>query len=301
MSFDNITGNNKVKDFLNKSLKENHVSHSYLFVGIDGIGKTLFAQEFARKLLCIDQEESENCLSCIKMKSGNHPDFEKIEPEEGIIKIDTIRQLQEKIVQKPITSKRKVYLIKDSEYMKAEAQNCLLKTLEEPPEYAIIILTTANESKLLPTIRSRCLKVSFDAIPEETIIKYINENNSSEIDNNLISMSEGSIGKAILLQEKKEIYESVTNILDEIQNEDMNTLWKKAELLYKQKDNIQDILSYINVYLYKTKNLNKINCIKYVEDTKKRLASNSNYDMSIDYLLIKLWEGINEKYSRSSI
>ena len=164
-----------------------------------------------------------------------------------------------------------------------------------------IILTTANESKLLPTIRSRCLKVSFDAIPEETIIKYINENNSSEIDNNLISMSEGSIGKAILLQEKKEIYESVTNILDEIQNEDMNTLWKKAELLYKQKDNIQDILSYINVYLYKTKNLNKINCIKYVEDTKKRLASNSNYDMSIDYLLIKLWEGINEKYSRSSI
>ncbi|NLC87228.1 MAG: DNA polymerase III subunit delta' [Clostridiaceae bacterium] len=301
MSFDNITGNNKVKDFLNKSLKENHVSHSYLFVGIDGIGKTLFAQEFARKLLCIDQEESENCLSCIKMKSGNHPDFEKIEPEEGIIKIDTIRQLQEKIVQKPITSKRKVYLIKDSEYMKAEAQNCLLKTLEEPPEYAIIILTTANESKLLPTIRSRCLKVSFDAIPEETIIKYINENNSSEIDNNLISMSEGSIGKAILLQEKKDIYESVTNILDEIQNEDMNTLWKKAELLYKQKDNIQDILSYINVYLYKTKNLNKINCIKYVEDTKKRLASNSNYDMSIDYLLIKLWEGINEKYSRSSI
>ena len=92
MSFDNITGNNKVKDFLNKSLKENHVSHSYLFVGIDGIGKTLFAQEFARKLLCIDQEESENCLSCIKMKSGNHPDFEKIEPEEGIIKIDTDRK-----------------------------------------------------------------------------------------------------------------------------------------------------------------------------------------------------------------
>ena len=146
MSFEKIIGNDKVKAFLNKQIEENHILHSYLFVGIDGIGKTLFAKEYAKKILCIDKKETEDCISCIKWNSNNHPDFYQIEPENRTIKIEQIRAMQERISEKPITSSRKVYLIIDSDTMTKEAQNCLLKTLEEPPEYASIILIASNEA-----------------------------------------------------------------------------------------------------------------------------------------------------------
>ncbi len=301
MSFENIVGNNKVKAFLEQSVKENHILHSYLFSGIEGIGKTLFAREFARQLLCLEKEENENCLSCQKYYSHNHPDFYEIEPENNTIKIEQIRQMQEKILEKPITSKRKVYLIIDSDTMTKEAQNCLLKTLEEPPEYATIVLTTSNESKLLNTIKSRCMKISFEPIETLKIQEYLKKQMQIEPSLEWIKRSEGSIGKAIKLQEKKEIYEKVNELLENIEKQDKIATLKQAEVLYEQKENIQDILEYINVFLYNTKEKQKWNCIPYVEQTKKRLLASSNYDMCIDYLVMNMWEEMNEKYSRSSI
>lgn len=301
MSFKNIIGNDKIKTFLNKTIEENHILHSYLFTGIDGIGKTLFAREYARKLLCLEQEETEDCLSCIKWNSENHPDFYQIEPEGNNIKIEQIRNMQEKIAEKPITSKRKVYLIIDSDAMTKEAQNCLLKTLEEPPEYATIILTTANESKLLNTIKSRCMKVSFEGIANDTMAQYSKENWDIEPSYEILKASEGSLGKIIRLQEQKEIYEQIEILLNNMSKQDLIATTEKAEILYKEKEHIQEILEYIVVSLYHTKERKKLNAIQYVEETKKRILANSNYDMCIDYLVMKLWEEINEKYSRSSI
>lgn len=293
MSFESIVGNDKVKTFLDSQINNNHVLHSYLFVGIDGIGKTLFAREYARKILCINKEEAKDCISCIKWKSNNHPDFYQIEPENKTIKIEQIRKMQEKISEKPITSNKKVYLIIDSDTMTKEAQNCLLKTLEEPPEYACIILTTSNESKLLNTIKSRCMKISFDAIEEEKIEEYLKSNLQIEISKELIKLSQGSIGKAIILQEEKNIYEQVNSVLNNIEKQDLVTTLNNSEVLRKEKEKIYEILEYINVYLYNTKEIKKLNCIQYVEETKKRLLANSNYDMCIDYLLMNLWEKMN--------
>lgn len=293
MSFDSIVGNDKVKTFLDSQIKNSHVLHSYLFVGIDGIGKTLFAREYARKILCINKEESNDCISCIKWNSNNHPDFYQIEPENKTIKIEQIRKMQEKISEKPITSNKKVYLIIDSDTMTKEAQNCLLKTLEEPPEYACIILTTSNESKLLNTIKSRCMKISFDAIEEEKIEEYLKSNLQIEISKELIKLSQGSIGKAIILQEEKNIYEQVNSVLNNIEKQDLITTLNNSEVLRKEKEKIYEILEYINVYLYNTKEIKKLNCIQYVEETKKRLLANSNYDMCIDYLVMNLWEKMN--------
>ena len=298
MSFNSILGNNKIKDFLNKSAESGKVSHSYLFVGIDGIGKELFAIEFARKLLCLNGEENEDCPSCIKLKTNNHPDFEIIENDSGSIKIDQIRNAQETIAQKPIVSSKKIYIIKDSDTMTIEAQNCLLKTLEEPPEYAIIILLSSNESKLLTTVKSRCMKINFETLSYDEIRTFIYKEFNQNVDDNLIKLCEGSIGKAIELQKNKDIYISINNLLDKIEKEDLIDFINDGDVLYKQKEMIKEILEYMNIYLY---NSNKENCIKYVEDTKKRLLSNSNYDMTIDYLLIRMWEEVNEKYSRSSI
>ena len=297
MSFENIIGNDKVKTILNKKVEEKHILHSYLFVGINGIGKTLFAREFARKLLCLEQEEKQNCISCVKWKSQNHPDFYQIEPENKIIKIEQIREMQEKILEKPIISKRKVYVIIDSETMTKEAQNCLLKTLEEPPEYATIILTSSNEAKLLTTIKSRCMKIPFFEIEENKIQEYIEKELQIKPSIELIKKSEGSIGKAIELQKKKEIYEKIDEILKQIEKSDLITTINKAECLYKEKEKIQEILEYITISLFSTKKKEQLNCISYVEETKRRILANSNYDMCIDYFLMNLWEEMQKLHT----
>lgn len=294
MSFERIIGNDKVKQFLNNAINENHILHSYLFSGIEGIGKKLFAIEFAKKILCIEQnDEQENCLSCLKFKSSNHPDFMILEPENNVIKIEQIRNMQEKISEKPIVSKKKVYIIVDSDCMTKEAQNCLLKTLEEPPEYATIILTTANESKLLNTIKSRCIKVKFNGLLENEINQYLKQNEIVVNEENYIKISQGSIGKLLDIKEDEDVYKQVNIVLENIDKNTLIDILNKAEILYSQKDKIQEILDYINIYLYNTKDIRKINCIEYVEDTKKRLISNGNYDMCIDYLLLRMWERIN--------
>ena len=294
MSFERIIGNDKVKQFLNNAINENHILHSYLFSGIEGIGKKLFAIEFAKKILCIEQnDEQENCLSCLKFKSSNHPDFMILEPENNVIKIEQIRNMQEKISEKPIVSKKKVYIIVDSDCMTKEAQNCLLKTLEEPPEYATIILTTANESKLLNTIKSRCIKVKFNGLLENEINQYLKQNEIVVNEENYIKISQGSIGKLLDIKEDEDVYNQVNIVLENIDKNTLIDILNKAEILYSQKDKIQEIVDYINIYLYNTKDIRKINCIEYVEDTKKRLISNGNYDMCIDYLLLRMWERIN--------
>ena len=100
-----------------------------------------------------------------------------IDSEDGkSIKIEQIRYMQEKIAEKPIASNKKVYIINNSDTMTKEAQNCLLKTLEEPPEYAVIILVLANENNMLNTIKSRCTKIMFNPLSKEEIIHYFNSN-----------------------------------------------------------------------------------------------------------------------------
>ncbi len=176
--------------------------------------------------------------------------------------------------------------------MTKEAQNSLLKVLEEPPEYATIILITSNENKLLNTIRSRCIKINFNKLKDEEIIEYANKNNIN-INQNILPYVGGSIGKLLKIQSRKEDYEKVEEILNKIDKKDLIYILNNSEILYKSKENIFDLLDYINVLLLKTNELQKINCVKYVEEVKKRLNSNSNYDMTIDYLLLKMWEEIN--------
>lgn len=189
MNFINIIGNDKVKELLTNSINSNNLVHSYMFVGPDGIGKKLFATELSKIVLCTSAEKACNsCSSCIKFNSNNHPDFTIIDSEDGKnIKIGQIRLLQEQISEKPIVSEKKVYIINNADLMTIEAQNCLLKTLEEPPEYALIILILANENKLLNTIKSRCTKISFNKLTNEDLQTYSKFNNL-EINDTLLNI-----------------------------------------------------------------------------------------------------------------
>lgn len=303
MNFSNIVGNENVKDLLNNSIKTKSLVHSYMFIGPDGIGKKLFAKELSKIILCDnDIVACENCSSCIKFNSGNHPDFMLIDSEDGKnIKINQIRLLQEEIAQKPIISNHKVYIINNSDLMTIEAQNCLLKTLEEPPEYATIILVLSNENKLLSTIKSRCAKIVFNKLSDDELITYANEH-SIEVNNTLLSICNGSISNLIDLKDNTQVYRSLDAIINNFSTKDIVDIWNESEILYKSKDNISNLLDYFNiVFINKLKLTNEkkyINSIKIVENIKKKLASNANYDMCIDNFLLKIWEEFHESNNR---
>ncbi len=291
--FEEIIGNNQIKQMLTKSIHNETLSHSYLFIGIQGIGKKMLAMEFAKNILCTEKEQDNTCKSCIEFESNNHPDFMYVEPEGNSIKIEQIRVLQKKIQEKPIISNKKVYIINDADTMTIEAQNCLLKTLEEPPEFATIILIGSNENAFLATIKSRCMILRFQPIADEEIKQYMEMNYSmSNITQNYLSIWQGSIGKAIQLKDKQLEYDKLDYMIDSLDKKDLLEMIQLAEPLYKAKDEIFELLEYMNVLLLSYAKVNCLytNCINIVENTKKRLKQNGNYDMCIDSLVFNIWE-----------
>ena len=298
MAFEQIIGNTKIKDTLNSIIEKNNILHGYMFIGIEGIGKMLFATQFAKMLLCTAEKNKpcNCCKSCIEFAGNSNPDFKIIESDGNSIKIEQIRLMNSKIIEKPITSARKVYIINDAQKMTVDAQNCLLKTLEEPPEYATLILICSNEAQMLNTIKSRCTKINFKSLSTNEINTYF----ENQIDNNIIRLAEGSIGKVQKLKEKTELYAQLESFLNKLETIRKTTIFSEAEVLYKNTDDIQEILNYMNLEFYEKGKIQEkyLNCIQIVEKAKKRLKANSNYNMTIDNLLLQIWEEINEKYSR---
>lgn len=293
MGFETLIGNESIKQLLQQSVENKRILHSYLFLGQVGIGKALFAKEFAKQILCTQEgnKPCNNCKSCIEFDNFNNPDFYEIKPEDGTIKIETIRLMQTKIIEKPIISQRKVYIIEDADNMTKEAQNCLLKTLEEPPEYITMILTASNESVLLNTIKSRCAKIYFQEIERNTLKEYLqNELGFNDISEEMLDLFEGSISKAIRIRELDETLKQVEKICKNIEQLNLLDVLGKADCLYKNKENIFEILDYMNVIFFKKakQNARYIKYIKEIEKTKKNINLNANFDMCIDSLLFNL-------------
>ncbi len=291
--FDKIIGNEEIQNLLKQAIKNNRTSHSYLFVGTEGIGKKQIAKEFAKALLCLNSNKYCNtCKSCIEFDDNNNPDFVILEPDENSIKIEQIRELQRKVVEKPIISSQKVYIIDNSDKMTTEAQNCLLKTLEEPPKYITIILVGTNENAFLSTIKSRCTILRFKDIPQYKIEEYLDTKQIYFKDKRILKACGGSIGKALEIKDRQEEYESIHEFIENLAQENIIDIFQKTQILYNSKERIQDILQYINILLLELakENYKYSECIEIVEDTKKRLQSNANYDMTIDNMLLKMKE-----------
>ena len=229
-----MIGHDDAVRLLDISFKRNRLSHAYLINGPKGCGKTLFSKVLASIVNCEARQVGEEyslqqkafcgeCSACYKIERDIHPDLTIIFPEKSTIKIDQIRDMQKSIYRKPVEGRYKVYVIEQAEKMTEEAQNSLLKILEEPLGDTLILLTTSNKSQLLPTIASRCNIVNINGVKEDEVAKWLCEKEGLKKDKAQIiaRVSKGLPGRAldILKSEKyfklrKYIFDKVTNLVE---------------------------------------------------------------------------------------
>ncbi len=326
-NFKDIIGHEQVIAHLSSSLKNKKVSHAYIFNGEDGCGKNLLAKLFAKALQCEAGygDSCEMCRSCKQVESGNQPDIRWVTHEKpGSIGVDEIReQVNNDIVIKPYSSKYKIYIIDEAEKMTPQAQNALLKTIEEPPSYGIILLLTNNALALLPTITSRCVTLNMKAIDQTKVREYLM--NVYEIPDYkakvCASFSQGNMGKAIKMATSadfNELHEFVLRTVKMIDSMDTHEVMEVVKRLSDFKGDIYDVIDMMMVWYrdvlmlklshdpnlliypdeYRTlarfaakatyEGMDKI--IQGFEKAKVRLRANVNFDTAMEMMLLTIKE-----------
>ncbi|MDP8259400.1 MAG: DNA polymerase III subunit delta' [Candidatus Gygaella obscura] len=168
----------KVVGYLKAAISSNRVAHTYLFIGPLGVDKLRIAKDFAKALNCLKGSFGQDCSCqhCLLIDKSQHPDMMVFNSEDNTIKINDIRQIQEKIILRPYMAKTKVVVVPDIERLTNEASNCFLKTLEEPAKNTVIILTVSSASLVLPTILSRCHKINFSCSAKDEVAVWLKDN-----------------------------------------------------------------------------------------------------------------------------
>ncbi len=207
-----VVGHDWVVALLRNGIASERVSHAYLFTGAPHVGKRTLALNLAQALNCEDQEKPcGRCVSCSKISKGVHPDVrvidrqyqahlrEEASAQQKALRIDTIRTIVEEVSLKPFEGQRKVFIIREAEAMTSEAANCLLKTLEEPPAQAVLLLTASDTRLLLPTIVSRCQVFGLRLVPMKLIERELQSRYGVDQERArfLARLSEGKMGWAI--------------------------------------------------------------------------------------------------------
>ena len=326
-----IFGQEQIKDFISLSVKSGKIGHAYIICGEKGTGRMELAKFFAQAIQCRGYEGGEHagepcgtCKSCIQMAGGNQPDVITVTHEKKSIGVDEIRhQVNNTVSIKPYEYPYKIYIIPEADNMTEQAMNALLKTIEEPPEYVVMILIAESEEKLLPTILSRCLLLNMKPVSEQVISEYLIKEFQlpDYVANRCAVLSQGNIGKAVRyatdgdfialtndvirilrsLENKKtdELLETIKHIKDE--HYDINDyfdiiiLWYRDVLLYKAvkdtnmlifRDEVKNIVAEAKVRSYE----NIEACISATNKAKVRINANVNFDVTIELLLLTLKE-----------
>lgn len=326
-SFKDVVGHKNIIDYIRSAVQEDKVSHAYILNGEKGAGKKMLANLFATTLLCekAGPDPCNECHSCRQAESGNHPDIIRVTHEKpNTISVDDIReQVNNTILIKPYQGPYKIYIIPQADMMSVQAQNALLKTIEEPPEYAVIMLLTENADTLLPTIASRCVMLKLRNIKDTLIKKYLME--TMEVPDYKADMctafAQGNMGRAILLANSEyfnEIREEAVQLLKYIQEMELSEIVEAVKRITTYKLEINDYLDiimvwYRDVLLYKaTKDMDKVvfkDQIKYIkeqarkssyegielilnslEKAKTRLKANVNFELAMELLFLTIKE-----------
>ena len=327
--FKDVVGHKNIIRYIQSAVQADAVSHAYILNGERGSGKKLLANLFAMSLQCEDRDDDGDacgkCRSCKQALSGNHPDIIRVTHEKpNTISVDDIReQVNNDIVIKPYSSKYKIYIIPEADLMTVQAQNALLKTIEEPPEYAVIMLLTENAETLLPTIRSRCVMMKLRNIKDQLVKKYLME--QMEIPDYkadvCVAFAQGNMGKAIMLATSdhfNEIKEEAVHLLKNIDEMDVSELMEAVKKCMTYKLEINDYLDiiaiwYRDVLIYKaTKSVDRVvfsdqlryireraskssyegieNILDGIEKAKSRIKANVNFELTMELLLLTIKE-----------
>lgn len=325
--FNDILGANSIKEHLTNAIAMDKVSHAYIFNGEEGLGKLLVAKVFAKMLQCEAEENKpcNSCHSCIQAESGNQPDIIYVSHEKpNSIGVDDVRiGLVQDIAIKPYSSRYKVYIIDEAEKMTVQAQNAILKTIEEPPEYGVIIFITANADAFLPTILSRCVMLNFKPVRDEEVAKFVQRkcmvpDYQAKI---CAAFAQGIPGRAVRLAENgsfEELREKIIRLVKELKNMDIADLsaWiKELSQMGIDDNDFFDILAvwFRDVLLFKASNdpnalifkesLNDIKktaqsssyegieiILNSLDKAKQRLKANVNRDLTMELLLLTIKE-----------
>jgi len=221
MSFKEIKGNRQTIEFLKNVFLSKRIPGTFLFYGKEGIGKRLVAKNLAKAINCLKNDNMkpcDECVSCRKIETANHPDIFWIYPEAGkeVIKIEQIRDLKEKIYLKKSEARKKVFIIDNAESLSIEAANACLKILEEPPQDSLIILVSTDLKRMLPTIISRCYKIKFVPLAKKELKFILKEEYGKEetLAHYLAYFCEGRIGRALNLSKKEDLLNWKNEIID---------------------------------------------------------------------------------------
>ena len=324
-SFSEIVGHEQIKEHMQAAIRDKKPFHAYLFQGEEGVGKEALARTFAAGLQC--QSESadkpcKECVSCRQMESGNQPDVIWVTREKASLGVDEIReQLCNTMDIKPFSSPYKIYLVPEAEKMTEAAQNALLKTIEEPPEYGIVILMTSNISALLPTIQSRCLTMEFRPLSTAVVESYVKEHCQVPDYQARASaaFAQGNLGKAMRYAKSEDFIERkdhIISLLRHVEQMDLSEMLAVIKDLGTRKDEVRDyidlmVLWYRDVLLFKaTKDINQLlfqdeasyisreashrryekieEILQAFEKAKVRLRANVNFDITMELMLLTL-------------
>ena len=326
--FADIVGQEQLREHLENAVRMGKVSHAYIINGERNAGKEFIAKTFAMAVQCENRQDAEpcgECHSCKQALSGNHPDIIFITHEKpGTIGVDDIRrQINGDVAIKPYSGPKKIYIVSEGEKMTVQAQNALLKTLEEPPEYAIILILTDNVNTLLPTILSRCVVLNMKPVRDAQIKEYLMENMGipdykADI---CVAFARGNVGKARLLANSEEfdkVKEEAITLLKYIGEMELHEIVAAIKKINEYKFDVNDymdILSiwYRDVLLFKaTHDVNhlifreEIQSIRKVADkstyegieriidalekSKQRLNANVNFELTMELLLLTIKE-----------
>jgi DNA polymerase-3 subunit delta' len=253
-------GQQQAKNLISRSLSSGRLAHAYLFRGPEGVGKQLFARGLAAAVNCSAADGLSACgfcPSCKKLISGSHPDFLLVAPEKGAIKIAQIRKLIKTLSFVPYEAKTRVVLIEDVHTMRQEAANSLLKTLEEPPDNNLLILTADSAGNVLSTIMSRCQSVPFYGLTlEETTEILLKQDDTLDLDTAMLlaRLGEGSPGKAQLFHRRELVdfsKELITLLTETVENRDkeLGRVLLMAESMAALKEDLPHLFSLIKLML----------------------------------------------------
>ena len=310
LSFSEILGQDQAKRRVERLLASGRLGHAYLFRGPDGVGKQRFAQALAMRINCrqtngTNKESCGSCPSCLKYRSGNHPDITVVRPEGGTIKIDRVRELCRSLSYPPYESVMRIVIIEDVHTMRPEAANSLLKTLEEPPENNLLILTAESSRTVLATIVSRCQLIPFYGLTlEQTktiLIQHCPEMHSTEAE--LLSrLVEGSPGQALQLSRYNliEIQQEVVSVISASpkDTETTITILELADKLSELKENLIPLIGLLRLWvrdqMVLSTNGTRVDFLanqsrlKALQHAERQLERNCNRSLVCEVLLFNL-------------